>query len=183
MQTILPNHLGGHCNITHIDEDTLDYLINRYSISSMYDVGCGPGGMVKLAQSKGLTVTGIDGDFTITYPKDLNVIIHDFTTGPLNLPPVDLVWTCEFLEHVAEEYMNNYFAVFTQSKVVCCTFSLSRGGYHHVNVKNQSYWDNQFQSRGFIKDLDATMYIRSHSSMSRNFIRNTGTVYTNSKYL
>ena len=31
----------------------------------MVDVGCGPGGMVELALSKGLQAAGIDGDFTL----------------------------------------------------------------------------------------------------------------------
>jgi hypothetical protein len=95
---------------------------------------------------------------------------------------VDLIWTCEFLEHVAEQYINNYFTLFLQSKIVFCTFSTSKGGYHHVNVKTQDYWDNVFSQYGFTKDIISTDYIRSNSSMKRNFVRNTGTVYKNKFY-
>lgn len=177
----LPSHLGGHCNITHIDENTLDYLISKFNIKTMYDVGCGPGAMVKLANSKGVKAIGIDGDFTLEY-KDIDVILHDFTSGALSLSICDLCWSCEFLEHVAEEYMNNYFAIFKQCKVVCCTFSTSRGGHHHVNVQNQKYWDSKFNEYGFNKDEESTSYIRKHSSMKRDFIRNTGTIYINRKF-
>lgn len=179
----LPVHLGGHCNITHIDEASLDYLISKYSIRSLYDLGCGPGGMVKLANSKKIKSTGIDGDFTIKYRDGLDIITHDFTKGALDLESRDLCWSCEFLEHVEEKYMDNYFSVFNKSKVVFCTYSLSRGGHHHVNVKNQDYWDKCFAERMFTKDLESTEYVRKNSSMSRNFVRNTGTVYINNRKL
>ena len=173
----LPRHLGGHANITHLDESTLDYLIDKYNVKSMYDVGCSVGGMVQLAQKKGVQSTGIDGDFTLKHPDEINVILHDFTIGPLHLPEADLSWSVEFLEHVHEKYMDNYFAVFRQCKLICCTFSTSLKGHHHVNVKNQSYWDEKFKSYGFHKDVQATDCIRKKSSMKRDFIRNTGTIY------
>jgi 2-polyprenyl-3-methyl-5-hydroxy-6-metoxy-1,4-benzoquinol methylase len=54
----LPPHLGGHDNETHLDSGVLDYMIKKYKIESYLDVGCGPGGMVELAASKGLRVMG-----------------------------------------------------------------------------------------------------------------------------
>lgn len=181
----LPNHLGGHENRTHIDESTLNYLIEKFNIHSMYDVGCGPGGMVQLAISKGIISDGIDGDFTIEYPHPLknHIIIHDFTNGPISLPARDLSWSCEFLEHVDEKYINNYFAVFCMTRVVCCTFCDKEGtGHHHVNIKDQTYWDTQFANFNFTKDIESTKFIRNHSSMSRDFIKKTGTVYINNEY-
>lgn len=182
MNNILPKHLGGHANITHIDENTLNYLIAKFNIKSMCDIGCGPGGMVHLAKNKGLNSLGIDGDFTISFPKHLNIIIHDFTNGPLSIMDYDLGWSCEFLEHVEEKYQDNYFSIFNKCKIVCCTFATSIKGHHHVNVKNQNYWDHIFLNYGFIKDINTTNYIRKYSSMKREFIRNTGSVYINKKY-
>jgi hypothetical protein len=179
----LPRHLGGHANITHLDEPTLDYLIDKYNAKSMYDVGCSVGGVVKLAQKKGMQSVGIDGDFTLRYPDDINIIVHDFTTGPLHLPEVDLSWSVEFLEHVYEKYMDNYFSIFSVSRIVFCTFSLTTRGHHHVNVNNQEYWDSKFNDYGFNKDTESTNHIRANSNMKRNFVRNTGTVFVNRKYL
>lgn len=179
----LPAHLGGHYNKTHTDENTLRYLIDTFNIKNMYDIGCGPGGMLDLAGKLGLNATGIDGDYTIKFPDHLDIIIHDFTSGPLNLQPVDLGWSCEFLEHVEEKYAINYFSIFLQCKIVCCTFATTTGGYHHVNVKNQYYWDKIFFKYGFTKDFDATKNIKNNSSMKRNFIRNTGTVYINNQFM
>lgn len=183
--SVLPNHLGGHENRTHLDESTLDYLLDKFDIRSMYDIGCGPGGMVGLALSKNIQVSGIDGDFTIKYPDTIknNIIIHDFTQRPLSLPYRDLSWSCEFLEHVDEKYMNNYFSVFTVTKVVCCTFCDKHGaGHHHVNIKDQNYWDKKFAEFNFSKDEESTKFIRNNSSMIRDFMRQTGTVYINNEY-
>jgi hypothetical protein len=179
----VPKHLGGHGNKTHIDENTLNYLIKQFNIKSLYDIGCGPGGMVVLAKGKGIKATGIDGDSRIKFPEDIDIIIHDFTMGSLDLDVVDLGWSCEFLEHVEEKYAPNYFSVFIKCKIICCTFATTGGGYHHVNVQNQYYWDKMFSRYGFKKDYDSTHNIKKYSSMKRNFIRNTGTVYINTKFV
>ena len=54
--------IGSHGGKTWVDEGALDYLIEKYGIKSMVDVGCGPGDMVELAQGRGLEAYGIDGD-------------------------------------------------------------------------------------------------------------------------
>jgi cyclopropane fatty-acyl-phospholipid synthase-like methyltransferase len=177
----LPVHLGGHMNITHLDLGSLLYVQEKYNVQTMYDVGCGPGGMVELAIQLGIKCKGIDGDFTYPYPQLIkdNLILHDFTKSDLIVEPADFAWSCEFLEHVEERYMDNYFSVFKQCKRVICTFATNDRGWHHVNVKDQSYWDNQFKERGFLKDEKETQYIRENSSMQREFMRNTGTMYVN----
>lgn len=176
----LPRHLGGHFNVCHSDEATLNYMIGKFGIKSMYDVGCGLGCMVKLGKSKGLDAVGIDGDFTINYPENITIIVTDFTKVALSCHPKDMAWSCEFLEHIEERFMDNYFSVFRQTKVVVCTFCDIQGvGHHHVNVKNQQYWDDEFKKRGFTKDQESTNDIRKISSMKRDFVRNTGTVYLN----
>lgn len=176
--TQLPKHLGGHENRTHTDQATLQYLKDTFSIKTMYDIGCGPGGMLEIARRMNIEAIGIDGDFTLSYKKELRTILHDFTTGPLSVDKKDLSWSCEFLEHVEEKYMDNYFSVFNQTKIACITFCNVYGtGIHHVNVQNQKYWDQKFLQRGFTKSIEHTNKIRSLSSMTRDFIRNTGTVY------
>ena len=69
----LPEHLGGHKNITHLDEGALDHMMRILNVKSMLDIGCGPGGMVKLAKSKGLDAYGIDGDFSVERDNHENV--------------------------------------------------------------------------------------------------------------
>ena len=61
----LEAHLGGHQGKTHTDEGTLRWAISKLGIKSMLDIGCGPGGMVELANKMGVDAHGLDGDYTL----------------------------------------------------------------------------------------------------------------------
>ena len=182
----LPSHLGGHENETHVDEGSLDYLINRFNIKSYLDVGCGPGGMVELAHSKGLTSLGVDGDFTLERSEPSRYFIHDYTKGPADIGfPVgskywDLGWSCEFLEHVDEQYMDNYMDTFKRCKRIIVTHAFpGQGGHHHVNEKEPNYWFQQFGKRGFLLDMNTTDAVRNASTMIQRYIRVSGLVFWN----
>lgn len=166
-------HLGGHANITHIESKSIEYLKHKYSIRSAYDLGCGPGGMVKHMQSMGINSIGIDGDPTVKAD-----IIHDFNDGPLVLPPKDFCLSIEFLEHVEECYMDNYFTVFNACKVILCTASTNPRPRWHVNVQETPYWIDQFAQRNWKLNQIDTDWVRNNSDMRRNFIRTTGMVFT-----
>ena len=161
----LPDHLGGHKNRTHLDHGVIDYMINTFNIESFIDIGCGPGGMVNLAQEKGLRSLGIDGDYTISRKGD-NFVIHDYTTGPTNFNDTfDMAWSCEFVEHVDEKYVENYMPDFQRAKYVVMTHS-EKPGYHHVNLKPAEYWIDVFKEAGFDYDDEQTSAIRSATTMN-----------------
>ena len=82
---MLEDHLGGHLNKTHLDEGALLWLKSKFNAKTYLDIGCGPGGMVELAESHNLTATGVDGDYTLDRYNPNNFILHDFTTGPAPL--------------------------------------------------------------------------------------------------
>jgi 2-polyprenyl-3-methyl-5-hydroxy-6-metoxy-1,4-benzoquinol methylase len=46
----------------------------------MLDIGCGPGGMIEMAESIGISAWGIDGDPFVDRKKK-NVTIQDYTKG------------------------------------------------------------------------------------------------------
>lgn len=174
----LPNHLGGHCGITHIDLAILKHFKNL-GYKSYLDIGCGPGGMVEAAHSLGYNVCGVDGDFTIDRSLSENIIIHDYTTGPLELQEkYDLVWSCEFVEHVHEKYVPNFMKTFQTGKTVCLTFAPpNKKGYHHVNLKPEEYWIKTFENYGFTFNKGLTEQLREISSMKREFFREYGLVF------
>jgi SAM-dependent methyltransferase len=178
----LPNHLGGHANITHLDHKCIEYLMEKYNIKTAYDLGCGPGGMVNLMISKGIDAIGIDGDFTLE--RTCPIILHDFTKGKIsNLAKKDFTWSIEFLEHFDEEYMDNYFDVINHTNIVLCTASQNPTAHHHVNVKPLDYWISQFESRGFTYSEVDTEYIRKNNNMKREFITQTGMVFLKNSML
>ena len=168
---LLPEHLGGHCNRTHLDEGVLDFLIQNYHISSMLDVGCATGGMVELAKSKGLRAHGIEGDHTINFVDPTAITVHDFTTGPaLISDSFDLVWCCAFVEHVEERFVENFMAAFRLGKIVIMTY-YELPGHHHVNLKPPSYWISVMHQNGFTHDFDLTQQIRTHTTMGQKGAR------------
>jgi len=171
-----PPHLGGHQGITWLDDPVLTELIRRYGVTSMLDVGCGPGGMLDLAADRGLVCMGIDGDPAV---MRLDVKWHDYTKGPLPTSGWDLVWCVEFVEHVAAEYQENYLATFAGGKVLFLTAAyVGQGGHHHVNEQPDTYWIDLLEGRGWRLDEEATQWVRAHGAMP--FARMTGMVFARS---
>jgi len=172
----LPKHLGGHLNKTHVDEGVLTYLIENYNIQSFLDVGCGPGGMVELAAHKGLKTLGVDGDYSLKrFDKD-KFIIHDYTVSPLKLDEeYDVCWSCEFVEHVEEQYVDNFMQTISAGKIAVITHAPPGApGYHHVNCQLAEYWIDVFKKYNFIYDEIITKTIRNISTMKKPFIQRTG---------
>ncbi len=156
----LPAHLGGHFGNTNVDTATLHYLIARYGVTTMLDVGCGPGGMIDAAAAMGVDAIGIDGDSTLTRP---DVLIHDYTKGPINTGSWDLIWCVEFVEHVEEQYRENYLATFAGGKVLFLTAAPPGfPGHHHVNCQPQNYWITLLEGHGWRLDTEATKWVRQH---------------------
>ena len=180
---MLETHLGGHFNVTHLDNGVLEWSKENLSVKSMLDIGCGPGGMVELALSKNIDAIGIDGDHTVNrFDKD-RFIIQDFTKGPAIINRIfDLAWSVEFVEHVEEKYVPNYMKAFSQCKYVIMSFAPKGApGYHHVNCRDNQYWIDVFTENEFRFDHNLTLIMKSKSSMKRNFLRNNGLVFVNKK--
>jgi SAM-dependent methyltransferase len=172
----LPKYLGGHLNKTHLDQGTLNYVIEHYHIKSFLDVGCGPGGMVELANSKGLDCLGVDGDFTLKRFDNTKFIIHDYTSGPLSLDKnYDFCWSCEFVEHVEEKFIDNFMTTISSANYVLITHAPpGTPGHHHVNCQNAEYWVNIFEKYNYKFDLEVTKTIRQISTMTKKFIQKNG---------
>jgi hypothetical protein len=168
--------LGGHFFETHIDRGALGYMIQTLPIKTMVDVGCGPGGMVTVANEMGVHAIGIDGDPMLT--PDTR---HDFENGPLIIEPTDLAWSVEFLEHMEEQYLDNVFSVFDKCKYVFCTHNPKMGPWHS-NCRPNAYWIAEFGKRGFQYDPEVTKEIKDHSTMKREFVQETGTFFRNESY-
>jgi cyclopropane fatty-acyl-phospholipid synthase-like methyltransferase len=166
---MLPSHLGGHKNKTHLDYGVLQYLMETFNIKSMLDIGCGPGGMVSLGREKGIDAYGIDGDYSINRPGvESYISIHDYELGPIDLNlTVDLIWSVEFVEHVWEKFQDNYMKDFQRGKFVLMTFAPpGKPGHHHVNCQTAEYWINVFKEYGFKYDANTTKIVRSTSTMN-----------------
>lgn len=163
-ERLLPDHLGGHFGNVNRDPATLAYLVDRYGITSLLDVGCGPGGMLNDAIALGVQAAGIDGD-SFVCEADRRITCHDYTRGPLLWSSVDLVWSMEFVEHVAPEFVGNFLATFDAGRVLFLTAAPPGfPGHHHVNCQPESYWIVLLAQRGWALDSEATQWVRTHGS-------------------
>lgn len=177
----LPDHLGGHLNKVHTDRATLLHMKSKYKITSILDVGCGPGDMVLIAKDRGLKAKGIDGDFTLKETwkaRQIDILLHDFTQGAPEVEEFDLCWSVEFLEHVDEEFLPNIMNTFNKCKYVVCTAAgPGHAGHHHVNCQTQDYWIEKFAEYGFSFSEEDTKHVRENSVMRKPFMQRTGMVY------
>lgn len=173
--TLYKGYLGGHNWVTHTDEGALSYIRNKYDIKTMLDIGCGPGGQVRVAYQLGIQAEGVDGDIRlITENKDITIHECDFTKDSFE-KQVDLIWSTEFLEHVREQHQQNYMKTFACGKYAFVTFAPpGKSGNHHVNLKPDTYWISVFERHGFQYDQGESMNIRKASTMKREFVRNNG---------
>jgi hypothetical protein len=173
-----PAHLGGHEDKTQFDEGAFDYLRQRFGVERFLDVGCGPGGMVYYALSRGVQALGVDGDPTLA--RNSSVIVeHDYTDGPLDAGEFDLGWAVEFVEHVDECHVPNFMATLARCKAVFITAAApGQPGHHHVNCQPGDYWIARFAAAGFDYDRDATLGVRAASTMRSRFTEQTGLVFT-----
>ena len=187
---IKDNHLGGF--IKGGDPRTYypqlwDKIIMDYKVETMFDVGCGEGYAVEYFQNKGIQASGVDGSKKVLKNKVINNLeIHDYTKGSFTINIfykrryVDLIWCCEFVEHVEEEYINNFLETFKCGKIVILTHALpGQGGYHHVNEQNDIYWIDKMEKTGFEFDAVKTMEYRK---LAHDYFEKTGMVFINKKY-
>ncbi len=141
-------HLGGYLrggDPFAICPELWDWAINKFQVQSLLDVGCGEGQCVRYFMDRGIRAVGVDGS-TLAYresvfPNDYR-ILHDYCDAAYK-PNVeyDLVWCCEFVEHVEEAYFNNYLQSFKAGKVLLMTHAQpGQPGYHHVNCQPAEYW-------------------------------------------
>ena len=173
MKSLEKNHLGG-CILNDSVGDIntwcpclWDRLVEITEAKSMVDVGCGVGYSLQYFSDKGLSVVGIDGLEDVLQHSSISdrIVIHDYTKGTYILEGnIDLAWCCEFVEHIEEQFMENFMKTYEKCKYVAMTHAFpNQVGYHHVNCQPPEYWITAFANRGFY-------HMESETKMLKNTI-------------
>lgn len=159
----LEKHLGG--NIAEGDPRTFapsvwDYLIKRFAINSVLDLGSGLGFAAHYFHCSGLKTVAVEGlPFNVRhslYPS----LQADITKSPV-VCRVDLVHCQEVVEHISEEYIENLLTSLTCGRILVMTHAFpGQGGYHHVNEQNSDYWIRQLMRYSFELLEEDTQRIR-----------------------
>lgn len=159
------------------------WLIEKGGVRSVLDVGCGEGHALAFFREHGCEVQGVDG----IEQESALIVTHDYARGPYRPavtlydhgPPVspdgppswsmprvmqptfDLVWSCEFVEHVEERFLPNYLATFSAGNLVLFTHALpGQPGHHHVNCRTGDYWRGVMGGVGYQCDEQLTEVTR-----------------------
>lgn len=183
-QSVTAGHLGGYvvggdpaARYPHLWEW---FVRGPERVRSVIDVGCGDGSSMTMFKARGATsVVGIDG-----MPQDRSDILeHDFTTGPLPVQlTADLVWTCEFVEHVEEQYLPNILPIMCAGRLLAMTHAVpGQPGWHHVNCQAQAYWIDAVTGYG-THQLDEQLTAKARQKAARNrnpsnYFARTGLVF------
>ena len=154
-------HLGGYVAGGDPDcvyPDLWGWLVNECDVKTVLDVGCGDGATIDAFAALGAVAVGIDG-VRQDHPY---IACHDFATGPApGALDVDLVWSCEFVEHVEERYVDHFLTAFRRGRLLLMTHALpGQPGWHHVNCQNSAYWIENVEAAGFVHDAELTKQTR-----------------------
>jgi SAM-dependent methyltransferase len=153
--------LGG--NIRYGDAQTYcprlwSYLIDRFALRSMLDVGCGEGNAVHYFHRRGVFAHGIDGLRKNVENAIVPIALHDILAGPYVMP-VDLVWSCEVAEHILPAKVGNFIETLANGRIVAMTHALpGQPGHHHVNCQPAEYWIDLMGRRGFTLERSQDAY-------------------------
>ncbi len=162
--------LGG--NIAGGDPNTFDttlwsYLVERFAINSMLDIGCGEGHCVKHFFEMGIPAVGFDGLRANIENAVFPILLHDLRSGPF-IMPVALAHCFEVVEHIEEQYIENLLCTLANGYVIAMTHALPvQGGYRHVNCPPSEYWIERIELLGY-------RYLTKETQKARALVNTSG---------
>ena len=178
---VYEGHLGGYImsgqspapsglNIIHGDPETWSpdlwlWAMSALNVRSVLDIGCAEGHCIEFFSRYGCRVRGVDGS---KFAKEHSLLtdchdVHDFAEGSYTTTDTyDLVWCCEFVEHVEERYVDNFLQTFkaARSYILLTHARPGEKGWHHVNCQFAEYWEEKLDQIGFAVDYLLTKYAR-----------------------
>jgi SAM-dependent methyltransferase len=157
-----------------------DYVISRFCIGSVLDLGSGCGNASTYFHRKGLSVLAVDGLAENVEKSLYPAILIDVTKMPIRTR-VDLVYCQEVVEHIEEKYLDNLLASLLNGKFVLMTHALpGQPGYHHVNEQPSEYWIKHLEQRGCDLLEEDTARIRKFAELDNApYMARSGMIFSN----
>lgn len=136
-------HLGGNSvegDPYSFAPSVWDYLIKRFAIRSVLDLGAGMAFSSDYFHRAGLQVIAVDGLKENCERSIYPSVQLDLTTSSV-FCKVDLVHCQELVEHIDKVYLHNVLRSLACGKYIVMTNALpGQGGHHHVNEQPTEYW-------------------------------------------
>ncbi|MFC1605778.1 methyltransferase domain-containing protein [Pseudomonadota bacterium] len=149
--------LGG--NLRHGDTKAIlpsfwRYLVERFAVRSVLDVGCGEGHALNVFHRLGVVAHGIDGLQQNVENATFPIALHDLSKSPY-IYPCDMVYCVEVVEHIKIDFIDFLMSTLTNAPVVIMTHGVpGQLGYHHVNLQTSEYWIQKFHEHGYTLSID-----------------------------
>jgi SAM-dependent methyltransferase len=179
-------HLGG--NLMEGDAWThcpgvWNYVIDRFAVKSVLDLGCGLGYSSHYFKKKGLDVLAVDGMIENVNNSIYPSLLCDLTKDRVTTR-VDLVHCQEVVEHIEEQYLDNLLSSLACGKFILMTNALpGQGGYHHVNEQPTEYWIGHLKKYNCEYMSEDTARIRRIAEQEGAvWMARTGTIFANRNY-
>ena len=136
--------------------DLWAFMVNDWGVRSVLDLGCGEGHALRFFESLGCEVQGID---LIPQPHP-KIRRHDFEAGRVGKwdatlnREFDLLWTCEFVEHVSPAKAHHLVPTFQSARRIAMTHAFpNQGGIGHVNCQTSEYWQGFMAAIGIVTSV------------------------------
>jgi cyclopropane fatty-acyl-phospholipid synthase-like methyltransferase len=154
------------------------YLLERFAVQSVLDVGCGEGHAVAFFRRQCCIAHGIDGLELNVRRAVTPIALHDLTRSAL-LMPVDMVWSCEVAEHLPDETIDYFIDTLANGRVVAMTHAIpGQPGHNHINCQPQEYWVNKMAAKGFTLDSQNEEYRRvAATDIIFNYFTTSGLIF------
>jgi hypothetical protein len=179
----IESHLGG--NVIEGDPFTYaptvwTYLVKRFSIRSVLDIGSGIGYSSEYFSNLGCKVIAVDG-LADNCDKSVYPTLKVDISKEAIYTKVDLVHCQEVVEHIEELYLENLLKSMTCGKYIVMTNALpGQGGYHHVNEQPTEYWISHLKKHNcevLVEDSNRIRRIAAQDGAT--YLAKTGLVLTN----
>jgi SAM-dependent methyltransferase len=141
-------------------------LFWAYRPKTVLDVGCATGLYLKPFLEKGVKIYGVDySDDTVDpdvllIPKQ-SLLISDITKEKPT-KRADLTICIEVLEHIEQKYSKKAVQYITQTSdtIFFTAAQPGQGGVGHINCQPKQYWEDLFNTKGFLRAPEDEDYIK-----------------------
>lgn len=147
-------------------------IIREYNIESVADIGCGLGASTSYFAKKGLYAVGVEGGRNAINNSmfEGHIILNDYTLSSAfqDEEEFDLIWCCEFVQHVEEKFVDNFLKDFKHARYIAMTYEGTESPHHRVNVKTDQYWIDKLNIIGFKYNKEFTESLRKMAEIMSN---------------
>lgn len=153
----------------HIQAERLaDYLIDKYSPSSIIDFGCATGLYLAPFYRAGTFTLGLDVSYSALQSRMVDNVIFGDIRYPLNVTwNFDIAISLETLEHIDEKYSEQAVENIARASDLLLFSAAAENQIEesHVNLQPKSHWIVRFKKYGLEYSLQETemllAYIKS----------------------